>query len=522
MRTQLAAKAITGETAEAVNPAAAAAGSARPLMRGDGRALCLTIAAAVTLIYLGLAVGRVLTDSPGCDEGWFASPARSLVTSGHMGTTVIEESNLSMTARIHQFTYWVMPLNILAQAASYKIFGFGLFVMRGISVVFGLVALAAWFVIIESLTKDRKVALLTLALIALDFAFIRSAAAGRMDMMCAALNFSAFAAYLRLRERNVSFAIFAGNALVALSGITHPNGVLGFAGLTFLSLYYDRRNINRRHAMLAAAPYVIAGASYLLYIAHDPNLFLTQLSGNGGGRLWGLASPLGALKYEITERYLGLSAAGAANYLKAALVAAYALGIAGAVCTREIRSAKGYRALLVISALFFAHQTFLEGTKLHLYLVHITPLYAAFLAAWIHSCWAGRRLPRRIIAPAFCALMLLHLAGNAYVMARDSYHKSYLPAVNFLNQNSGERSLIMGTSELSFGLKSYDSLSDDKYLGYNSGRAPDFIVVDARYEQEHEAVRERRPEIYTHINKLLAEDYRPVFDQASYKIYARR
>jgi 4-amino-4-deoxy-L-arabinose transferase-like glycosyltransferase len=439
-----------------------------------------------------------------------------------MGTTVIEESNLLMTTRIHQFTYWVMPLNILAQAASYKIFGFGLFIMRGISVGFGLIALAAWFIIIESITNDRKVALLTLTLIAVDFAFIRSASAGRMDMMCAALNFSALAAYLRLRERNVAYAIFTGNALVALSGLTHPNGVLGFVGLAFLTLYYDRRDINWRHAMPATAPYVIAGASYLLYIVHDPNLFLTQLSGNGGGRLWGLASPLGALKYEITERYLGLSAAGAANYLKVALVAAYALGIVGAICTREIRSAKGYRALLIISALFFAHQTFLEGTKLHLYLVHITPLYAAFIAAWIHSCWGRRRLPRRIMAPAFCAFVLLHLAGNAYVMVRDSYHKSYLPAVNFLNQNSGEQSLIMGTSELSFGLKSYDSLSDDKYLGYNSGRTPDFIVVDARYEQEQEAVRDKRPEIYRHINRLLAEDYRRVYDQASYKIYARR
>jgi hypothetical protein len=80
----------------------------------------------------------------------------------------------------------------------------------------------------------------------------------------------------------------------------------------------------------------------------------------------------------------------------------------------------------------------------------------------------------------------------------------------------------MGTSELSFDLKRYDSLLDDKYLGYNSGRVPDFIVVDSRYEQEHEAVREIRPEIYEHVNKLLSEDYRQVFDHASYRIYARQ
>jgi 4-amino-4-deoxy-L-arabinose transferase-like glycosyltransferase len=522
MQTRPAAKAIAIETVEAIKPVTAAAGASRLSGRADTRAFYLSVALAVTVVYLSLAVGRAVTDSPGCDEGWFASPAHNLVTKGHMGTTVIEESNLSMTTRIHQFTYWVMPLNILAQASLYKIFGFGLFVMRGISVIFGLIALAAWFFIIKSLTNDRKVALLTLALIALDFAFIRSASTGRMDMMCAALNFAAFASYLRLRGRNFAAAVFISNALVALSGLTHPNGVLGFIGIAFLTLYYDRRSINWRHALTAAAPYVVGGAGYLLYVIHDPNLFLTQLSGNGGGRLWGLAAPLGALKYEITERYLGLSAGGAANYLKVALVAAYALGVAGAICTRELRSSKGYRALLIISALFFAHQTFLEGTKLYLYLVHITPIYAALLAAWVHSCWVNRRLPRWIVAPAFCGLVLLHLAGSAYVMARDSYHKSYLPAVAFLNQNSSEQSLIMGTAELSFGLKAYDSLLDDKYLGYNSGRAPDFIVVDARYEQEHEAVREKWPEVHEHIDRLLAEDYRRVFDHPSYRVYARR
>jgi hypothetical protein len=522
MQTRVAIEINATKPGEANIPAITNAGLSRLLGVANTRAFYLALAAIVTLIYLSLAVGRAVTDSPGCDEGWFASPAHNLVTKGRMGTTVIEESNLSMTTRIHEYTYWVMPLNILMQAALYKIFGLGLFTMRSISVVFGLIALAAWFFIIKSLTGDKKIALLTIALIALDFAFIRSASTGRMDMMCAALNFAAFAAYLRLRERHFAFAIFAGSTLTALSVLTHPNGMLGIAGLAFLILYYDRRSINWRHAIIAAVPYLIASASYALYIIQDPNLFLTQLSGNGGGRLWGLVAPWSALKYEITERYLGLSAAGAANYLKAALVAAYATGIAGAICTREIRSSKSYRALLIISAIFFTQQTFLEGTKLHLYLVHITPLYAALLAAWIHSCWVNRRLPRWMLAPMFCGFVLLHLSGSAYVIARDSYHKSYRPAVSFLNQNSNEQSLIMGTSELSFDLKSYDSLLDDKYLGYNSGRAPDFIVVDSRYEQECEAVREKRPEIYEHINRLLTEDYRQVFNQASYRIYARQ
>ena len=107
-------------------------------------------------------------------------------------------------------------------------------------------------------------------------------------------------------------------------------------------------------------------------------------------------------------------------------------------------------------------------------------------------------------------------------MRRDSYHKSYLPAVAFLNRNSNPNTMITGTAELSFGLAFYDSLSDDKYIGYYSGRRPDMIVIDSRYEEEHEGVRIKQPEIYRHIQDLLAREYLKVYDQTPYRIYARR
>jgi len=148
--------------------------------RANSKAFYIAILTSVALLYLGLSVGRSLTDSPGCDEGWFASPALNLITSGRMATTVLEESNMKMTTGLHQYTYWIMPANILAQAAWYKAVGFSLFSMRSLSVLFGLLALAAWFSIMKSLTNDNRIALLAVAFIALDFAFVRSASTGRM------------------------------------------------------------------------------------------------------------------------------------------------------------------------------------------------------------------------------------------------------------------------------------------------------------------------------------------------------
>ncbi|MCI0490562.1 MAG: glycosyltransferase family 39 protein [Blastocatellia bacterium] len=511
----------TKETAEASNSSARL--NARTWFKDkiNSRAFYFTILASAVVLYLALGVGRSLTDSPGCDEGWFASPAFNLATRGHFGTTVLEESNMRMTTGLHQYTYWVMPLNLLAQAAWYEAFGFSLISMRTVSILWGLVALAALFVMLKTLSGDKKVALLAFLIVAVDFAFIRSASSGRMDMMSAALNFAAFAAYLRLRERNFTMALLVGQSFVVASGLTHPNGLLGFAGLLFLILYFDRRNLKLRHLFITAVPFIVGGAAYGLYVINDPRLFLTQLSGNSSGRLWGLASPWSALKFEIAERYIGSGASGA-NLLKLSLLLAYVAGIAGALSTREIRRHRGYRALLILAAIYFAYFTFFEGTKLYLYLIHIAPLYAAILAAWVRWVWANARAMRWITAPAVCGLILIHLAGSAYVMRRDSYHKSYLPAVAFLNQRSDPQTTITGTAELSFGLTRYDSLSDDKYLGYYSGRRPDLIVVDSRYEEEHEAVRVRQPEIYRHINERLAREYRQVYDHAPYRIYARR
>jgi hypothetical protein len=345
-------------------------------------------------------------------------------------------------------------------------------------------------------------------------------------MMCAALNFAAMAVFLNLRERRLRLALLASNTLVALSGLTHPNGAMGFIALAFLVLYYDRRSLKAGHVALAAIPYAMAGIGYGLYVMNDAQLFLrqfsqnTQLGDEHPGRLYGLLYPWMAIKDEILNRYVSVNAGGQA-YLKVALVAAYAAGVLGASLTRAIRRDRGFRALLIVTAIYFFLLTFTQGNKIYLYMVHIAPLYGALLAIWARHLWLKRAAPRRAIAGAIAAVALISLAGNAYVIRRDSLHNSYQPAVEFLNRNSGSSTTITGAAELSFGLNNYDSLLDDKFLGYHNGRRPDFIVIEPRYEQELMDARRRRPEIYTHMTRLLDEEYFEVYNNAGFTIYAR-
>src|SRR3989442_14182557 len=115
-----------------------------------------------------------------------------------MGTAAMETAGTRWKG-IDRYTYWTVPLHLLAQAGWYKAFGFGLFAMRALSAVWGLVALAALYAALLMLSGDQRAAALSTALIALDSSFIATASSGRMDMMNAALGLAGLAAYLLLR-----------------------------------------------------------------------------------------------------------------------------------------------------------------------------------------------------------------------------------------------------------------------------------------------------------------------------------
>ena len=204
--------------------------------------------------YVILAAWRAQTTYPWANEAWFASPALNLAQKGFMGTTILESKGTWMEG-MDRHTYWILPLHILAQTAWYKLFGFSLLTMRWLSICWGAVILLAWYALMLQLSRDHRVALLTVGLIAVDDHFISVAALGRMDAMCAGLGWAGCAAFICLRERWFHWAIFAGNALVAASCFTHPCGALYFVVLSAITIYYDRRAARmagsgaRRHAL---------------------------------------------------------------------------------------------------------------------------------------------------------------------------------------------------------------------------------------------------------------------------------
>jgi 4-amino-4-deoxy-L-arabinose transferase-like glycosyltransferase len=492
----------------------------------------LLLLVAVAGASLALAVGSALTKSPWSDEAWFAQAGYNLATRGEMTTPVLETAGTKFKG-LDRHTYWVMPLHLVTQAGWYKLFGFSLFSMRALSALFGVLALFAWYVVVKKLSGDERVALLTFVLLAFDYVFVMAASFGRGDMMSMSLGAAGLAAYLHWREGNLARAVLVSHTLIAACGLTHPNGgVPFFLGLVFLTLYFDRARLGWRHLALAAIPYALGALGWGAYILQAPADFVAQFTANAstGGRMSGLTSPLAAIKNEIALRYLKAYGLGAHSpgssgpvWVKSLVLLAYVVALAGCLGIRSLREHRGYRALLVLTGIFFVVLTFFDGQKLSFYLVHIVPLYTALLAAFIYWCYSARVFPAWLLALSVCGLLAVQAGGILYRMKLNAYGRSYVPAVNFLQANSTAETRVMGSAVLGFEF-GYDRVIDDVRFGFNTGRRPDFLVVNDVYEEAitHYRAGGEGAELERHINNLLEREYTLVYDERLYRIYARR
>ena len=490
----------------------------------------------ILAIFLALSVGTALTEIPGTDEGFFANPAFNLLTKGSFATTVLETFATPFKG-MERHTYWIMPLQPLTLSIWYRVFGFGVFSTRSLSIVWGLVALVSWFIIVRSLFKRTSLAFLVLALLSCDYIFIVCAASGRMDMMSAALGFAGFATYLQLRERSLTLAILVSQSLIVMSGLTHPMGLLPFFGLLCLSLYFDRKRIGFKHVAIALTPYVVGGIAWGLYILQDPPSFFSQFFANAvmgsdentGGRFVGLFSPFTGLKLELTQRYFANFGFGSrdtsATRIKILFLLLYVFGVLGSLLVRQIRRTANYKLLLGMTVIYFLGLTIIDSQKQYYYLVHVVPFYLTMCGLFISWCWARPSMFGKALALALGAIALVEIAGLAYRMRRDNYRNSFQPAASFLKQNATAQSSIAANPGVAFGLGFPDNVLNDPLFGYNSKKRFDYIVIDPETAYSIDRSKDRDQlgrQVYDYTMRLLAEEYSQVYDYRSYTIYSRK
>lgn len=487
-------------------------------------------AIAAISVFFALAIASSLTHRPQIDEGMFASPALNLATKGHFGTTVLETEKSPLT-RIEQRTYWVMPLYLLNVSASFKTLGFSLFSMRFVNILWGFGLLLAWYFIVLKLSGDVKVALLCLILLACDYMVLDTSASGRMDMMSASLGFIGIAAFLLLRERNLTLAVLLSQTFVVLSGLTHPNGIIAFFGLLFLTFYFDFRRLGFKHIAVALVPYLIGGTAFGIWVLQDYAAFKDQFIDNAlmGGRMKAASSPLSGFIREFTEKYphaFGLQANSGGHsgpiYLKSLILLGYIVGLFGVIFTKSLRQNKNYRALLITTAVYFVVMALIDGQKQTPYLIHIVPFYSALLAIFINWLWQRRIVPVPVLVAGIFMFLALQAGGMALRIKQNTYGNFYQPTVDYLTQNANEKDVIMAGAEFGFGLNFSDNLLSDGRFGYYTGKRPRFIVYDSAVNMSWLESKEFFPAFYDYFPRLLQEEYKLVYENAAFKVYEKR
>lgn len=488
------------------------------------------IAAIAVCLFLTLAVSSALTHRPQIDEGMFASPAYNLAFNGHFGTTVLEKEKATLT-RIDERTYWVMPMFLLNAAASFKAFGFSLFTMRLVNVFWGIVLLAAVYVIALKLSGDRRTATIALVLASTDYMVLETASSARMDMMTAALGFAAIAVYLVLRERNLLLAVLLSQTLIVIDGLTHPNAITAFVALVIVTLWLDRKQLNMRRVFAAAIPYVIGGTAFGIWVLQDTEAFRSQFIDNAlmGGRMSGLSSPLGNIVREFTEHYpqaygLGQHSGGHSGpiWLKSLILIGYVAGIVGSLAIKELRQNTNWRLLMTITFLYFLIMAIIDGQKQTTYLIHIVPLYIILLAGVFGWLWHQAKLPYVVLVVAILGLIALPAGGMLLKIKQNTYCNFYEPMIAYLKTNMSGNDHVMGGADLAFGLGFEANIIADGRFGYYTGKRSRYIVYDSAVENSWQHSQKFFPEFYEYFPRLLRDEYRIAYENAAYKIYERK
>lgn len=456
---------------------------------------------------------------PWPDEGWFSSASHNLANHGFLGTTVLDSAGTGLT-RIDRHTYWVMPVYLLGEALWYRIFPATMFFSRAFTIIWIPFALWGFFIILSRLA-DTGTARLGVCLLGLSFVFLDSAGVARPDFLCATLGIWGLAAYLALREKSLAAALFAGNALVAASGLTHPNGILHFCGLVTLVLWYDRRRLSVRVLAAAVAPYLLLGSGWLIYILQDSPAFLDQMRANAvdNDRWTNTFNPLLVVWHEIHDRYgvaFGFETRGFA-LLKIFALFAYLASVAGCLIDSRLRRQPSTRLLLMLLAVYFCAMS-VFNQKLSYYLIHILPFYIALLAVWCVHLWSVYPRARRLVAAALVVLVSVETAGIVMKAHKRTYATAQRATVQYVLANTAPGSHVVGSAALLYEMRFDPRLCDDFYLGVKSGHTPDAIVIDRVYRNLYLTLGQEHPADLEKVKERLA-GYRLAYRNGDYEVY---
>ena len=476
------------------------------------------------IVFVFLSVSLALTKMPWVDEAWFASSSVNLAQHGFLGNTILTDGDW---AGLAQYTYWQPPMFFLIEGLVFKIFGSGLIQARLLNVFWGLIALFAFYFLAKKFLSQKWAIGLAMFLLSADFYFISGSADGRMDIMAVALMLIAYDFYLYLRLKRLSWAIFSSAMAIVLSGLTHPNGIIGLAGWLFLIIYFDRAKISIKLILLAILPFLLGAIGWAAYILQNWPIFQAQFFGNiAYWQKWSAWPIKWPIVNEVFYRYFygyGLlpSQQGHLEMLKILIL----LGLGGLFifsCTKiKYIKARGWLAILILLIIHVLVLMFLISNKTPIYLIYVTPLL--ILNAVLVIGLLSRR-PKLLMTLLLLGLGTISLVGLLIKgPTRNDYYNKYLADLSFFQKNYYHQgATICGSSELAFFYNFNASIfNDNRRLGFDVNKKFDYLIIGDSYRAWLENFQNKEPATYQYIQNILSKEYHLIYQGKSYAFYQK-
>jgi hypothetical protein len=480
-------------------------------------------------IYLVLVTATIFTLQPWCDEGYNAGTAMNLVNHGYLGVPSIEPVTYEARPGLDRHWYWQVPFYPVALAGFFEVAGQGIYQMRFFTLLQGLLLLASLFVLLRRLTNAPWIAPLTVAILCMDYFYVRHSSDGRNDMLCASLGFSGLAAYMLLREHSGPLACLVGAAGVVGGAMSHAVGVIYPVELLYLVLRFDWRRVRWTWIVAAAVPALIAAGLWGRFIMEAPNDFRAQFFHETSDRAGFFKNPLDGMYREIMLRYvftiggIGRSAVvQPLRQIRVVLLIVYLAGMMISFFTRKLRQEWKIQPVIHMWAISSIMLLILDTGTRSLYLIHAMPWIAALLASAASWVWIQRPQQRWAVAATAAAFLAVQIGGLGFTIKRNEWENVFRPTARYLQQNVKPGETLIGGPEWGFVLGFGDHVLDDPCLGYFSKKTPTYIVLDPRYRDQITWYGAFQPPIYQFIQNRMQNQYRLVQQVESVEIYRIR
>ena len=212
--------------------------------------------------------------------------------------------------------------------------------VRYLSILWGLVALWAWYRMLKILSGDERVAVLAMGLMAVDFTVVWTCLRGPHGYDVRGVGRRGPDGLSDI-SRTQLHAGGAGEPELDCGGRIDP---IRWPRATPAVCWPSRftaigSGSGLLHVLVAAAPYAVGAIGWGLYILQAPHEFMLQFGGNAAERGLPLNDPMAIIHSQIVVRFLYMFGMApdtrGFSHIKILILAAYAAGVLGVVMNRE-------------------------------------------------------------------------------------------------------------------------------------------------------------------------------------------